>query len=69
MGAALVGVVGPVLIPDFGNILVEYNLTLTQVIALNGYLVLTYGISSFVCVSLSDAAGVDPSIYFRTCCS
>jgi MFS family permease len=60
LGAVLVGVIGPLLIPDFGNILVEYDLSLTQVIALNGYLVLTYGISSFVCVSLSDATGRRP---------
>jgi MFS family permease len=60
LGAILVGVIGPLLIPDFGNILVEYDLSLTQVIALNGYLVLTYGISSFVCVSLSDATGRRP---------
>jgi MFS family permease len=60
LGAILVGVIGPLLVPDFGNILAEYKISLTQVIALNGWLVLTYGISSFLCVSLSDAMGRRP---------
>jgi MFS family permease len=60
LGAILVGVIGPLLVPDFSNIVGEYKISLTQVIALNGWLVLTYGISSFLCVSLSDAVGRRP---------
>ncbi|KAG7571347.1 hypothetical protein FFLO_00699 [Filobasidium floriforme] len=61
LGAIAVGVVGPVLTPDFGNILTEYHVSLTKVIAINGDLVLTYGIASFLCVSVSDSLGRRPT--------
>jgi hypothetical protein len=61
-GAVVAGVIGPILVPALKPIIEEYPGTgVDQFVALTGYLVLTYGISSYLGVCLSDKFGRRPT--------
>ncbi|KAH7329656.1 major facilitator superfamily domain-containing protein [Stachybotrys elegans] len=56
-GACVAGAVGPLLIPGFSIIAVEFQVSLTNVTLLNGALIMTLGISAYLCAPLSDICG------------
>lgn len=57
IGTAVVGAIGPIVIPAPPQIVPEFKISVKEFIALIGDLVLTYGISSYFVVCLSDTLG------------
>lgn len=56
-GTAVVGAIGPIIIPAPPQIIPEFKIGVKEFVALIGDLVLTYGISSYLVVCLSDTLG------------
>ena len=56
-GACIMGAIGPLLIPGFSIVAEEFEITLTEVTLLNGALVMTLGISAYLCAFLADICG------------
>jgi len=64
LSTAIVGVIGPVIVPSPPQIIATFpTTTVTDYTALVGYLVLTYGISSYFAVCLSECFGRRPASF------
>jgi hypothetical protein len=57
LGTCGAGVVGPLLVPAFNIISVEFNISLTKVTLLNGSLIMALGVSSYLSTALAVIYG------------
>jgi hypothetical protein len=60
LGSCLNGVVGPVLVPAFGIIQSSFDISLTKVSLLNGSLIMSLGVSSYIYPNLATVVGKRP---------
>ncbi|KAI0168508.1 major facilitator superfamily domain-containing protein [Pestalotiopsis sp. NC0098] len=56
-GASVTGVVGPLLVPAFSIVAASFDVELTQVALLNGALVMTLGVSAYLCAPVAEIYG------------
>lgn len=56
-GASVAGVVGPLLVPAFSIVAASFDVELTQVALLNGALVMTLGVSAYLCAPVAEIYG------------
>lgn len=58
LGACSMGVIGPILVPGFNIVAADFGLTsLTKVTLLNGSLIMSLGVSSYLCNCLAVVYG------------
>jgi len=65
LGSSVTGSIGPVLVPGFTVVAQELNVDVGSMTLLNGLLVMTLGVSAYLCSTFADIFGKRP-VYLST---